>query len=108
MTTTSALAGRLAARVAGSHPLAGTYVVDHLAAEMVGVTARAAAMVTEATRLDMPAAAEINVVDRTQWVERNLAAWVHRARALGATWSRIGESLGMTRQSAWERFSGEE
>ena len=31
-----------------------------------------------------------------------------RARALGAIWARIGEALGMTRQSAWERFSGEE
>lgn len=41
-------------------------------------------------------------------VERNLAGWVQRARALGATWARIGEALGMTRQSAWERFSGEE
>ena len=35
-------------------------------------------------------------------------AGVHKARALGATWARIGEALGMTRQSAWERFSGEE
>lgn len=41
-------------------------------------------------------------------VERNLTGWVRRARALGATWARIGEALGMTRQSAWERFSGEE
>ena len=41
-------------------------------------------------------------------VEQHLAGWVRRARALGATWARIGESLGMTRQSAWERFSGEE
>ncbi len=41
-------------------------------------------------------------------VERQLAGWVQRARALGATWARIGEALGMTRQSAWERFSGEE
>jgi len=40
--------------------------------------------------------------------ERHLAGWVQRARALGATWARIGEALGMTRQSAWERFSGEE
>ena len=40
--------------------------------------------------------------------EQYLAGWVHRARALGATWARIGEALGMTRQSAWERFSGEE
>jgi hypothetical protein len=41
-------------------------------------------------------------------VEQNLMGWVGRARALGATWARIGEALGMTRQSAWERFSGEE
>lgn len=41
-------------------------------------------------------------------VERNLTQWVRKARALGVTWARIGESLGMTRQSAWERFSGEE
>ncbi len=41
-------------------------------------------------------------------VEHNLTALVQRARALGATWARIREALGMTRQSAWERFSGEE
>ncbi len=41
-------------------------------------------------------------------VEHNLAAWVSKARCLGATWSQIGEALGMARQSAWERFSGEE
>jgi hypothetical protein len=41
-------------------------------------------------------------------VEENLTALVRRARALGATWAKIGEALSMTRQSAWERFSGEE
>jgi ClpX C4-type zinc finger len=41
-------------------------------------------------------------------VESNLTRFVTRARALGATWATIGMSLGMTRQSAWERFSGEE
>lgn len=41
-------------------------------------------------------------------VERNLTQWVLKARALGVTWARIGETLGMTRQSAWGRFSGEE
>ena len=41
-------------------------------------------------------------------VEQHLAGWVRKARALGATWARIGEALGMTRQSAWERFSGED
>jgi hypothetical protein len=39
-------------------------------------------------------------------VEQHLVGWVRRARALGATWARIGEALGMTRQSAWERVFG--
>ena len=41
-------------------------------------------------------------------VEANLRRWVHRARHRGITWSRIGDALQMTRQSAWGRFSGEE
>jgi hypothetical protein len=41
-------------------------------------------------------------------VERRLAVQVRRARSRGITWTRIGAALGMTRQSAWERFSGEE
>ncbi len=38
-------------------------------------------------------------------VEANLRGWVAKARTLGASWARIGEALGMTRQSAWERFA---
>jgi len=41
-------------------------------------------------------------------VESNLSRFVKRARELGATWAAIGTSLRMTRQSAWERLSGEE
>jgi hypothetical protein len=41
-------------------------------------------------------------------VERNLQGWVRTARSRKITWARIGEALNMTRQSAWERFSGEE
>jgi hypothetical protein len=48
-----------------------------------------------------------NVAATGTQVEENLVEWVRKARALGATWARIGETLGMTRQSAWERFSGE-
>jgi hypothetical protein len=40
--------------------------------------------------------------------ELNLTEWVRKARSHGVTWARIGEALGMTRQSAWERFSGGE
>ncbi|MEV6986807.1 ClpX C4-type zinc finger protein [Sphaerisporangium sp. NPDC051017] len=41
-------------------------------------------------------------------VEANLRVWVQRLRDRGVTWARIGAALDMTRQSAWERFSGEE
>lgn len=40
-------------------------------------------------------------------VEANLSGFVRKARELGATWVVIGASMGMTRQSAWERFSAE-
>ena len=40
--------------------------------------------------------------------ERHLTAWVRLARQRGITWTRVGEALGVTRQSAWERFSGED
>ena len=41
-------------------------------------------------------------------VDQYLTSGVRRARELGASWARVGEAFGMTRQSAWERFSGEE
>ena len=41
-------------------------------------------------------------------VEGGLHECVARLRELGVTWSRIGEALGITRQSAWGRFSGED
>ena len=41
-------------------------------------------------------------------VEESLRSWVGELRTRGVTWTRIGGALGMTRQSAWERFSGEE
>ncbi|MEO3933414.1 ClpX C4-type zinc finger protein [Micrococcaceae bacterium Sec7.4] len=37
-------------------------------------------------------------------VEERLSAWVGIARERKISWARIGASLGMTRQSAWERF----
>jgi ATP-dependent Clp protease ATP-binding subunit ClpX len=41
-------------------------------------------------------------------VDHQLGLSVAHARSRGITWTRIGAALGMTRQSAWERFSGEE
>jgi hypothetical protein len=41
-------------------------------------------------------------------VEGSLRSWIGEVRSRGVTWARIGQALGTTRQSAWERFSGEE
>ena len=43
-----------------------------------------------------------------QNVDRAVAHHVSELRARGVSWARIGEALGMARQSAWERFSGED
>ena len=40
-------------------------------------------------------------------VEGGLQRWVGEARRRGSSWASIGESLGMSRQSAWERFSSD-
>jgi ATP-dependent protease Clp ATPase subunit len=62
----------------------------------------------DAVSLDEVLASLPRIAAARAQAEQHLAGWVRRARALGATWARIGEALGMTRQSAWERFSGEE
>ena len=49
-----------------------------------------------------------NVALAQAQVETALAGWVRRARSLGATWAQIGDALGITRQSAWERFAPNE
>jgi hypothetical protein len=38
-------------------------------------------------------------------IEAGLRDRVHELRERGVSWARIGSALGMTRQSAWERFS---
>ncbi|MFB9795841.1 ClpX C4-type zinc finger protein [Arthrobacter citreus] len=39
-------------------------------------------------------------------VENHLRQWVAAARSRDISWAGIGEALGMSRQSAWERFHG--
>jgi hypothetical protein len=38
-------------------------------------------------------------------VDDDLRAWVAEARRRELSWDRIGQALGMKRQSAWERFA---
>jgi hypothetical protein len=38
-------------------------------------------------------------------IDDTLGRLVTRAREMGASWARIGGALGVTRQTAWERFA---
>ncbi len=62
-------------------------------------------------RVDTDLATVLGTLPRMALAQRqasdHLGRWVGRARELGATWADIGAALGMTRQSAWERFSNE-
>jgi ClpX C4-type zinc finger len=50
----------------------------------------------------------VRIHESRRLVDDAVAQVVARLRDRSVTWARIGEALGMTRQSAWERFSGEE
>jgi ATP-dependent protease Clp ATPase subunit len=43
-----------------------------------------------------------------QQEQRLIQEAVSTLRQRGTTWAKIGEALGVSRQSAWERYSGEE
>lgn len=60
------------------------------------------------TPLDEALASLAPVAAAEAQAAENLGCWVARARSLGATWAQVGAALGIARQSAWERFSGEE
>ena len=49
---------------------------------------------------------------RTQAVVAQVDAAIHDhasvLRGRGVSWTRIGEALGVSKQAAWERFSGED
>lgn len=45
-----------------------------------------------------------DIVDASRGVESMLRRWVQVARSNGHTWQEIADALGVTRQSAWERF----
>lgn len=69
------LAGRIAARVAGDHPLSTSYHREVLAAEAPGIVAEVAPLVAEETRLETPDQPEVAVVDRAEWADRAVATF---------------------------------
>ena len=50
----------------------------------------------------------VRIHESHEGVDRTVQRVVAVLRERNISWARIGEALGMTKQSAWERFSGEE
>lgn len=69
--------GRLSRRLAGTYPLAETYHLTHLAGEMERITADVSEIVSTATGLDLPGSPSTVVIDRPEWIERNVASFAH-------------------------------
>ncbi len=65
-------ARRVGGLVAGSHPLAESYLVEHLSQDFPRIVEIANEAVSEETRLSVPGQPEVTVVTRRQWVERNV------------------------------------
>src|SRR5215208_3261311 len=103
--------GRLHTEVSKLVAGPGVYICDGCVNLSVDVIAQA----TQAERLSLPdwaAMSDDQLLQRIPFIagsaaniEAELRDRVHELRERGVSWARIGAALGMTRQSAWERFS---
>jgi coenzyme F420 biosynthesis associated uncharacterized protein len=93
--------GRLTDRVAGSYPLAETYHIEHLAEDMDRVTREVSEIIPAATGLSLPGSPTTVVIDRSQWIDRNVATFAHLTEpARRKLAERMAESSGRNQASA--------
>jgi coenzyme F420 biosynthesis associated uncharacterized protein len=64
-------------RIAGTYPLAETYHTAALQHEMEQVTDEVSEIVPEATGLTLSGTPSTVVIDRTEWIDRNVSAFSH-------------------------------
>ena len=69
------LASRVAARLAGTYALEGTYHETRYAAQAPAMVARASEMVEAETGLSAAGSPEVAVVSRKEWVENNISSF---------------------------------
>ncbi|MFQ5523609.1 MAG: zinc-dependent metalloprotease [Acidimicrobiia bacterium] len=69
--------GRLAAKIAGTYPLAETYHRKALESDMIRFTSETSEVVPEATGLELSGIPTTLVIDRPEWIRRNLATFAH-------------------------------
>jgi len=68
---------RLAGRIAGTYLLGDTYHLSALEADMARLTDQVSILVPEATGLSLPGQPTTVVIDRSEWIERNVASFTH-------------------------------
>jgi hypothetical protein len=93
----------------------GVYICDECVDLCVRIIEEESADDEEPSKLDHPDVDTdealrrmVSLHESREQVDREVAAAVRGLRAKGVTWTRIGEALGISKQSAWERYSGEE
>lgn len=77
MTTSRPGRGRFSSRLAGTYPLAETYHLGALAADMESITPEVNVVVSESTGLTLSGTPTTAVIGRDEWVERNVATFAH-------------------------------
>jgi len=69
--------GRLAGKIAGTYLLAETYHRSALETDMARLTDHVSELVPAATGLTLPGQPTTIVIDRAEWIERNVASFTH-------------------------------
>lgn len=69
------VAGRVGGLMTGDVALSRSYHMEQLAEVLPGITAEASVLVAEETRLVTPGISQVLVVDRRQWIERNVKSF---------------------------------
>jgi hypothetical protein len=93
----------------------GSFICDECVRLCVGILAAAPPSTPDDAQPDLPSWSAMTdqavlgrlplIAAAADQVEAALETWVGEARRREASWARIGEALGMTRQAAWERFA---
>ena len=78
---------------------------DELLAQPAESTGQPEIPVADSMTIDEILALLPRIASVSGQVDASLQTWVDRLRARGVSWSRIGEALGVARQSAWEKFA---
>ena len=100
MATSRPRRGRLTDRVAGTYPLADTYHLADVSEKMEQITREVSIIVPEATGLPLPGAPHTVVIDRTEWMDRNVATFAHLTEPARRKLEEKFEEAGSRSQSA--------